>query len=116
MLEETGYPYKRWAATSAAGATLEQFNEFTRHGLQEQHIRQGEQKVDGVGAIYLSHVRLLKHIAEKEEGVYMIIEDDLYPLKKQRKWVDEVMCHIGKLPEDWHMYKFAYINTMVHTL
>lgn len=105
LLKGEGHPYKRWAATSRQDATEDKYIEFTHLGLKAEEAS----RHDGTGATYLSHVRLLKQIAKSQEGVYMILEDDVKP--HNPRWADEVMCQISELPDDWHMYKFGYINT-----
>jgi len=107
-LSQTGHPFKRWAATNKATVTPASYREFTQKGPQA-HV-----DFDGTGATYLSHVRLLKEISKKEDGVYMILEDDVKP-HDSKTWADEVMCQIGELPKDWNVYKFGYINIMKGT-
>lgn len=64
-------------------------------------------------ATYFSHWFMLKHIASEikhnasdHQDVYFVIEDDVD--FKQGNWINEVMCHVSKLPADWDMYKFGY--------
>merc|ERR1719235_1985986 len=64
-------------------------------------------------ATYFSHWLMLKHIANQTKqnasdhtDVYFVLEDDIE--FKKRDWVEEVMCHVSKLPADWDMYKFGY--------
>lgn len=107
-LEETTskYSHERWPASTKEEADKEHYAEFSRRG--KHHGYQGK----GTVATYLSHTFLLKHIANLENGVYMVLEDDSKP--KGKEWADEVMCHIRELPQDWHFYKFGYWNTGGH--
>jgi GR25 family glycosyltransferase involved in LPS biosynthesis len=64
-------------------------------------------------ATYFSHWLILKHIANQTNGtahdhtdVYFVLEDDIE--FKRKDWIEQVMCHINKLPADWDMYKFGY--------
>jgi len=64
-------------------------------------------------ATYMSHWLILKQIANQttntaadHTNVFFVLEDDIE--LKRKDWVEQVMCHISKLPADWDMYKFGY--------
>lgn len=94
------YKVERWAASGNGEADVANFKEFSRGHQVLGSVRKG------TIATYLSHVRLMKHISEQKDGVYMVLEDDAQP--KSEKWADEVMCQIRELPPNWDVYKFGY--------
>lgn len=94
------YKVERWTASGNGEADVANFKEFSRSHQVLGMVRKG------TIATYLSHVRLMKHIAEQKDGVYMVLEDDAQP--KSEKWADEVMCQVRELPENWDVYKFGY--------
>jgi len=89
-------------------------NEARKFDLKQYSNGHKNKEVSGkILATYFSHWLILKHIANQTKhnasdhtDVYFVLEDDVEFVRKD--WVQQVMCHISKLPADWDMYKFGY--------